>query len=335
VDGKPPDMRGNAPSGYPLPEPDEDFGPSRWGATSHVHDLVVRLAPELIPTKPIAGRILPYCVSLASSTYLGLLASYHLHGGAFAADQTLLASLVVSSILGVIGAEWFYRYRESAGPGRVERFWADIADNPWKVHRHLARKFRREIEHRRSQMVGPKSDWHALRQPLQEAHAEASRSVAYWEERQAEEPTNPLTLTHLDSARALEGKFGQAMEELDLRSKALIRFFDRCEAKLLVLERSKRDFEESRRLSSLADRADGLVEQARIGLGQIGQQFLQEAGAVAEALTSLQEIYRKDFAGELPLDHLEAAADQIIEVSRTDSAHLGELWTKLRTPGES
>ena len=328
-------MRGNTPSGGPLPEPEhEDFAPNRWGATSHVYDLVMTFAPELLPTQAIAGRIFPYCVSLLTSTYLGLVASYHLHGGTFAFDQTLLASLVISSILGVTGAEWFYQYRASVGPSRLDRFWADIADNPWKVHEHLARKFRREIELRRSQMVGPKSDWHALRQPLQEAHAEAARSVAYWEERQAEEPNSQVTLTHLDSARALEEKFGQAIEELDRRSKALIRFFDRCEAKLLVLERSKRDFADSRRLSALADRADGLVEHARIGLGQIGQRFLQEAGAVAEALTSLQEIYRKDFAGELPLDHLEAAADQIIEVSRTDSAHLGELWTRLRSPGE-
>jgi len=177
--------------------------------------------------------------------------------------------------------------------------------------------------------MGPGSEWYEARQPLQNAYDQASRSEAYWRERVKQDPSNEVTGAQLATAERLAAKFRGALGELDKRSDVLVRFFNDCEAKLAVLEFSKRDFEESRSLSELSDKADEIVYDAGATLAAIGRQFVSEAARVGEALGALERLQIKESAGDLPLDRIEAVADRIIESSEQERVALEGLVSRL------
>lgn len=109
----------------------------------------------------------------------------------------------------------------------------------------------------------------------------------------------------------------------------LLSFFNDCGAKLAVLESSRRDYEESKRLAALSDRADELVADAQTTLSLIGRQFVTEAVRVGEALGALERAQLRDSAGDPPLAHIETVADRIIESSTREQEVLADLAAKL------
>ena len=193
------------------------------------------------------------------------------------------------------------------------------------LYGQVADKFKTEITDYRTRMLGPQSDWHKARDPLKQAQDEANRSIAYWGERLRQGGDSEVVERNIEIAENLSLKFTRALEELDRRSDALLTFLNECYAKLAVLEGSRTDFAESKRLAALSEQADVVVEDAESVLDRIGQQFLDEAAHLGGALGALRALHLKEIAGDVPLDQIEHVADRILEVYHEDSDTLKNL----------
>jgi hypothetical protein len=215
------------------------------------------------------------------------------------------------------------------GHNLVQAYHKQANETPGVLFDKIASKFRREIEAHRKKVLGPDSEWEQARAPLREAKDEANRSGAYWRGRLEEDATNEATRAQLVSADELEVKFAAALTELDHRSDALLQFFNECEAKLPVLERFRRDHEESLALEKLRERADGTVADAQTALGLIGQQFVSEALRMGQALGALERYELKESAAFVPLDAIEHVADQILSSSQEERGTLATLLEKM------
>ena len=296
-----------------------------------VEELVARYAPDMRPVLTPRSRLVPYAWSLLAASYGAVIQAYVLFGEAYLSHPGSLAVAAAFASVGLTIGELSTRLRYR---GRLRLFWRLVEDAPWIIHERIAAQFRQGIQAQRERTMGSGSEWYEARQPLQDAYDQAGQSAAYWRERVKQDPSNEVTVTQLATAERLTDKFRAALGELDKRSEVLVRFFNDCEAKLAVLECSKRDFEESRRLSELSDQADGIVFDATATLASIGRQFVAEATRMGEALGALERLQIKESAGEVPLDRIEAVADRILESSEQERAALAGLVSHLGFPEE-
>ena len=283
---------------------------------TNVEDVVSALAPELKPARWARDELVLSLLSMVM-------------GAGWAAtllprDPTT-AVFVFLVLLAPGGFAWV------RGTRRVREYRRKVSGDRGALFAEIASKFKRDIEDHRRKVLGPDSEWGRARAPLLEAKDQANRSGAYWRGRVEEDATNEAAVVQLRSAEELEAKFTAALAELDHRSEALLRFFNECETKLPVLERYRRDHEESLALEKLQQRADSAVADAHSALALIGQQFVTEALRMGQALGALERYELKESAGDVPLGRIEHVADQIISSSRTERETLAVLMEEMES----
>ncbi|MGH7680221.1 MAG: hypothetical protein ACRENU_17250 [Gemmatimonadaceae bacterium] len=281
-----------------------------------VEELVRRHTPELIPQAHPGVRVADQGVFflLTAGITIALL-------GALGAGATLvLGGASLAGILGAGGMGWVMQRHQRA---EMKRFSKQLNESPWMFYEAVAAKFAAEVERQRARTIGPDSEWGRARQRLETAAQEADRSVAYWTQRASSEPE--IAKTQLAAATRLRDKFQTALSGLDERARLLVTFFNECEARVAVLQSTKRDFEEIRKLEALADRSDEVVAHAEGTLVSIGAGFVSEALRVGQALGGLERIGLTNLAGEVPVDQLEALADRIVESADRDRTALERL----------
>ena len=139
------------------------------------------------------------------------------------------------------------------------------------------------------------------------------------------EPGNDIAQTQLTAATHLRDKFTTALSGLDQRARLLVSFFNDCEARIAVLQSTKRDFEEIRKLDRLADGSDEIVTNAQETLISIGNSFVSEALRVANALGGLERAGLVNLAGGVSVDQLETLADRIVESAERDRTALEQV----------
>jgi hypothetical protein len=272
-----------------------------------IQELVREHMPELVPDPLQEVRVTTHVLGLAASTYVGLVVSYWILGDRYFEHAGFLAIPLTAWALGAVVCEYALRRSHA---NRVREFTERSTAAPWTLFATITERFRRDIERQRERTLGPYSEWAKARQPLKEASDEANRSAAYWRQR-------------------LEQKFRGAVHELDGRTEVLMAFFNDCEAKLSVLEHTKRDLEESKRLAVLSTRADEIVLNARATLDKIGQEFVSGAARVGRALGSLERLQLLESAGDVPIERTELVADRIIESSEQERAMLRPLSERM------
>jgi hypothetical protein len=291
-----------------------------------VEEVVARYAPELEPKLDARRRLPPYLLGVLAGAYLAALVSWAVLGPEFEPASAAWFIAVPCWLAGLVGGEIAARLLHR---GALRDFGRMVENTPWEVHHAVAERFRQDIAAHRRRTLGEGSEWHRARDPLKTAFDEANRSAAYWRERLDQDELNETVRKQLATAERLSAKFGEALANLDRRSEVLLSFFNDCEAKLAVLESSRRDYEESKRLAALSDRADELVADAQTTLSLIGRQFVTEAVRVGEALGALERAQLRDSAGDPPLAHIETVADRIIESSTREQEVLADLAAKL------
>ena len=198
--------------------------------------------PELVPQIDRLSRFDAQITGLVVSA----LPAYVLLILAFG-QQSLLrpVSFVIAGAFittGSVVAEWWLRRSMQK---RIARFYQQLNRAPWKFYEAIALKFATEIARQRARTLGPDSDWGKSRRPLESAVHEVARSLAYWEQRLATDPGNHVAKQQLETAQRLHRKFQEALHELDSRAHVLVSFFNQCEARLAVLQSSKRDYDEA------------------------------------------------------------------------------------------
>jgi hypothetical protein len=280
-----------------------------------VEDLVRRHTPELIPASEPEIR---FFVPVAFFLLTGTIALTLLSAMGFQPPLPLMFA-GITGVAGGGGMAWMMRRDQQA---QVRRFASDLKDSPWKFYEAVALKFAAEVERQRARTIGPSSEWGRARLSLESAAQEADRSVAYWTQRLAKERGSDIAQTQLAAATRLRDKFHTALSGLDERARLLVSFFNDCEARVAVLQSTKRDYEEIRKLEALADQSDELVTHAEETLVSIGASFVSEALKVGNALGGLERIGLANLAGEVSVDHLEALADRIVESAERDRSAL-------------
>jgi hypothetical protein len=291
-----------------------------------IQKLVREHMPELVPDPLQEVRVTTHVLGLAASTYVGLVVSYWILGDRYFEHAGFLAIPLTAWALGAVVCEYALRRSHA---NRVREFTERSTAAPWTLFATITACFRRDIERQRERTLGPYSQWAKARQPLKEASDEANRSAAYWRQRLEMEPDNEVARSSLETAERLEQKFRGAVHELDGRTEVLMAFFNDCEAKLSVLEHTKRDLEESKRLAVLSTRADEIVLNARARLDKIGQEFVSGAARVGRALGSLERLQLLESAGDVPIERTELVADRIIESSEQERAMLRPLSERM------
>jgi hypothetical protein len=287
-----------------------------------VEDLVRRYTPELIPQSDRAIRLVVSGVFFVLTWTVTVIALGAI--GVHDSAATLASACLAGGAAGV-GIEWQARRNHKA---QVERFSNTLQNSPWVFYEAVALKFVEEIERQRARTLGPDSDWGRARLKLERAAHEADRSVAYWTQRLAMEPDG-IAQAQLVAATRLWAKFHTALTGLDQRARLLVAFFNDCEARIAVLQSTKRDYEEIRKLEALADRSDEIVTNAEATLASIGAGFLSEALRVANALGGLERIGIANLAGEVSVDHLEALADRIVESAEREQRALERVTESI------
>ena len=280
---------------------------------SSVEAVVAAFAPELKPPRWLLGEIAIILIALSGAVAVGIGTYPEIGAG------------VVLGLIFMIPA-WA---ASEFGAARMRDYKREVNKTPGVLFDKIASKFKREIKVHRDKVLGPDSEWGRARAPLLQAKDEANRSSAYWRERLEGDATNEAARAQLLTAEELEVKFAAALAELDHRSEALLQFFNECEAKLPVLERFRRDHEESLALEKLKERADGTVADAQSALELIGQQFVSEALRMGQALGALERYELKESAASVPLDRIEHVADQILSSSREERETLAALMEKM------
>jgi hypothetical protein len=275
-----------------------------------VEDLVSVHAPELIPRRDPVVRGVMMVLVFALSATIGIPISTALSLPAGAA--ALLAAF--TGAVAAAGVDWSMRRDHHAA---MARFQERMRDSPWLIYDAVASKFLGEIDHQRARTIGPESEWGQARSKLEGAAHEASRSVAYWHQRTSVQP-DEFSRDHLAAAARLEAKFKAALSGLDQRAETLVAFFNECEARVAVLQSTKRDFEEIKKLERLSDSSEELVANAENTLVAIASNFASEALRVGTALGGLERVGLTSLAGEASIDHLEAFADRVVEGAARD-----------------
>ena len=281
-----------------------------------VEDLVRLHTPDLIPQSDPAIRLfVPVAFFLLTGTIV--VTTLAAIGGQAATMALSLAG--IAGVLGGGGIGWLMHRDHQA---QLRRFSSDLKDSPWKFYEAVALKFAAEVERQRARTIGPSSEWGRARLSLEGAAQEADRSVAYWTQRLSTEPGSDIANTQLAAATKLRDKFHTALSGLDQRARLLVTFFNDCEARVAVLQSTKRDYEEIRKLEALADRSDDVVTHAEETLVSIGAGFVSEAIRVGNALGGLERMGLVNLAGEVPVDQIEALADRILESDERDRSAL-------------
>ena len=288
--------------------------------------LIASYAPEL---KPRIHRRDFGVVAGAAGLIFVLIPLMLLLGGTLSPLNALLSS-VGGFTLWAAGNEMLSRLEYRS---RIRNYERRVRFRPDILYGQVADKFKQEITDYRTRMLGPQSDLHRARDPLKVAQDEADRSVAYWGARLRQDRSNEVAHASLETAEDLSLKFTRALEELDRRSDALLLFLNECYAKLAVLEGSRTDFAESKRLAALSDQADVVVDDAESALDRIGEDFLTEAARLGGALGALRALHLKELAGEVPLDQIENVADRILEAYQEDSETLQKLVESMTRSG--
>jgi hypothetical protein len=290
---------------------------------STVEALVRQHAPDIVPeTNPSSRVFAQVAVGLFTCLFTTL-------GLAAAGMDDARAIFFLTSIAGIgsgLGAGWFVR---RANDKDQRRFSNQLKDSPWLFYDAVSAKFSSEIERQRSRTIGPNSEWGRARLSLESAAQDAERSVAYWTKRLSSERDHALAQTQLATATRLRDKFYSALAGLDQRARLLVTFFNECEARIAVLQSTKRDYEEVRKLDVLADRSDEIVTHAEDTLASIGASFVAEALRVGNALGGLERAGLVNLAAAVPVEHLEALADRIVESSRRDQTALESVTTGI------
>lgn len=275
-----------------------------------VEELVRRHTPDLVPH---TGPGISFLVIMSYIVTWTLAVTMFAAAGVSNPWSITLAS--VAGLPAAVGAGWIARRQ-------VRRFAKQLKESPWLFYDAVAARFAGEVERQRARAIGPESEWGRARLSLEGAAQEADRSVAYWTQRLAKEPGSDIATTQLAAARRLRDKFHSALSGLDERARVLVTFFNDCEARVAVLQSTKRDYEEIRKLEGLADRSDDVVSHAEATLASIGASFVSEALRVANALGGLERIGLAHLAGEVPLDQIESLADRIVESTERDRTAL-------------
>jgi hypothetical protein len=287
-----------------------------------VEDLVRQHTPELIPQPEEHQFLVQFAVFMLVATVAFPMIFLGLSTIAVTAPVAALIPASIAGAAGAISVRWFSRRDYQA---QLQRFSNDLKDSPWKFYEAVALKFAAEIERQRARTLGPDTEWGRARLRLERATQEADRSVAYWTQRLSTEPSSDIAQTQLKAATRLRDKFNTALSDLDQRARTLVAFFNDCEARMAVLQNTKRDFEEIRKLDRLADGSDEIVTDARETLASIGTTFISEALRVGNALGGLERIGLVSLAGAVSVDHLETLADRILESSDRDRAALEQV----------
>ena len=247
-----------------------------------VEDLVRRHAPQLIPRSDPGIRVAVQGVFflLTATVTVAVLGAIGIHAPAVA-----LTLAGISGVAAAGGIGWQMRRDHQA---QVDRFSSALENAPWTLYEAVALKFVAEIERQRARTIGPESEWGRARLTLESAAQEADRSVAYWTQRLAFEPDG-IAREQLKAANRLRDKFRTALSGLDQRARLLVAFFNDCEARIAVLQNTKRDYEEITKLEALTDRSDEVVSNAEATLASIGAGFVSRRCALAMTLVVSSE----------------------------------------------
>lgn len=237
-------------------------------------------------------------------------------------------SLLIAGPAVSVKNELRIRNRVNQGVAAYQRGDADAVS---AVHRYALVLLRKRVDAHRRRTLGPDSDWGRARVPLAEAVDEAEGRVAYWDERSCGDPANEMAPLQFETARRLQEKLRSALDEVDARARVLRQFYHRCEAKLVVMDRSATDFVEVKRLEALSGRADAAVAHAQGAVEALAGQFLAEAQTIADALGSADRTQLRVLAGDAPLDNIEYLADKIHESSERDRSAIATLEKMLET----
>lgn len=293
----------------------DPFDPPDPVVVPDVQLLVDRYLPEVRPT-PAVDRPSAYF----GATMLGFILALGLSG-----MVGWVAATVIGVVIALVGGLYFEMYRKRS----LAEFDRIIRDRPWELYGRIADRFRDELASHRARLMGPASEWGRARAPLEEALHESRRSEAYWEERMAQDPDQPMVRDHRDTARALSEKFHAALSEVDRQHGILLDFFNACEAKLVALESSKRDVEESRRLARLSDRAEDVTLDAQFAMAAMGREVLVRALQLGEALGAADRLRIQHAAGDVDVDQIEVIADRILESAESERRELARLVSSV------
>jgi energy-coupling factor transporter transmembrane protein EcfT len=280
--------------------------------------IVAVFAPELQPTRPsVVATILAWLVVLliAGGLVIGPTVSN--------SPPILLLVLGISAAAGWMTAEGAFRHRTRA----FERM---LEERPYELYEQVAEKFRGEIDEKRQRLLGGDSEWQQARSELRRAIDEAEGSVTYWTDRWLEDPRSEVALAHRETAKTLQTKLRRALTELEKREQALLDFFHQCESRISLIEKSRRDHEETQRLALLSRRTDGLVVDATLAIEEIGREFVDGAIRVGQALGALDRLQLKHSAGAIDPDDIERVAERIIEAAGEEERSLSRLAATIR-----
>jgi hypothetical protein len=280
--------------------------------------IVEAFAPELRPSRPsTVALVLAWLVLLLLGG--GLLIGPAVSNSA----PVLLLVVALSTVVGWISAETLFRVR-------TRSFERTLEERPYEVYEQVADKFRDEIGRKRERLLGADSEWQESRADLRRAIQEAEGSLTYWTDRWLEDPRSEVAMSHRETATTLRTKLQRALTELEKRELALLTFFQQCEARISLIERSRRDHEETERLALLSRRTDGLIVDATLAIEEIGREFVDGAIRVGQALGALDRLQLKHSAGAVDTDDIEKVADRIIAAAGEEERSLSRLVATLR-----
>jgi hypothetical protein len=114
-------------------------------------------------------------------------------------------------------------------------------------------------------------------------------------------------------------------QSLSSRTDAIHTFLARCEAKLSVLEASRRDMEYSDRLAALSQRAGDVIGEAQHTVQALGKDFVLLAYSISEALQIMEREWLSHTAADVPVSDIESVADQILAAGHDGERQLQQL----------
>lgn len=250
-------------------------------------------------------------------------------GGLLAGGPWSLAAIGVVAFIIVAAQRHAVRRDEQQINRGVAAYEAGDMDAVAAVHGYALGLLRERVKAHRARTLGSKSEWGRARAPLDDALTEAGGRVAYWEERRRSDPANEVAPLQLETARKLQAKLRSALDETDARADVLRQFYDRCEAKLAVMDRTNADLVEVKRLEALSGKARSAIAHAKGTIEALASQFLAEAQNIAAALGSADRTQLGVLAGDAPLDNIEYLADKIHENTERDRDALATLEKTL------
>lgn len=212
---------------------------------------------------------------------------------------------------------------------RVAEYQAGDADAVSAVHEVGLEQLNKLVEtHQASRTIGPDSEWSRARALLATALDEVEGTIAQWEERSADEPDSELPFRQLRTLRKLEAKLCAGLREVDDRADVLRQFYQRLEAKLVLMDRGNADLTRVRRLRELSGKA-GPFTETQGTVEMLAQRFLAEAKDILHALGSVDRSQLGIRAGFASYDNVELLADKIHEASERDRSAVRQVEKTL------